>query len=121
MGQPPSNEFDQEKLLNSGSSPALRAVLNENKLLEAEHHAVAILGARGSLFPPPSAALEPLGSGSLTAQLEKLLALMREEQRQLRDQKRRISDHRREVIRATKYVMSPTPEVRPGQIEGTTR
>ena len=39
VGQPPSNEFDQEKLLNSGSSSALRAVLNENKLLEAEHHA----------------------------------------------------------------------------------
>ena len=39
MGQPPSNEFDQEKLLNSGSSSALRAVPNENKLLEAEHHA----------------------------------------------------------------------------------
>ena len=52
MGQPPSNEFDQEKLLNSGSSSALRAVLNENKLLEAEHHAVAIWRA---WLPVPTA------------------------------------------------------------------
>jgi len=122
----------QEKLLNSGSSPDFHAVLNENKLLEAEHHNVTVKvselqhemqllqvpGSRGSLFPPPTAALEPPGSGSLSAQLEDLLGSMREEQRQLRDQKRRISDHRREVIRATKYVMSPTPEVRPVQIEG---
>ena len=45
---------------------------------------------------------------------------MREEQRQPRVQGRQILDHRWEVIRATKCVMSPTSEVRPVQVEGTT-